>query len=76
MKHGSLPFFYRLDTQDQGPIHINIDNIDSIKNNDTNTNWSTITINRSNTVVTYTSFLSPEELVNDILETYKNYFNY
>lgn len=69
-----LPFFYRVETQDKGPIHINVSNITTIRNSDVNSNWSIIKINTNNTstsfVEEYTVFLSPEELIQDIIGTY------
>lgn len=61
-----IPFIYRLESNDKGPVHINVNTITSIQNSDTNTNWSIV----QTTNTTYTSNLSPEELVADILTSY------
>lgn len=61
-----VPFFYRFEDQTKGPIHINVSDILEISNYGSNSNWSQIKTNGSE----YISFLSPEELVADILNSY------
>lgn len=62
-----MPFIYRLETKDDGPVHINTLDIITIKNSDNNSNWSLV---ESRQGFTYVSYLSPEELVADILNSY------
>jgi hypothetical protein len=61
-----MPFIYRLESQDKGPVHINVSQISSITNSDLNSNWSVI----QTADTSYVSYLSPEELVADILNSY------
>jgi hypothetical protein len=69
-----IPFFYRIETQDSGPIHINISSISTIRNSNINTNWSIVKINTNNNsssfVEEYVVFISPEDLIADILQKY------
>lgn len=64
--NASIPFFYRLITQESGSIHINVSDINTIKNSSVNTQWSVVTISRNNNTADYVTFTSPEELVADI----------
>lgn len=61
-----VPFLYRFEDQQKGPIHLNVNDILEITNYDSNSNWSKIKTNGSE----YISFLSPEEFVADILNSY------
>lgn len=63
-----IPFMYRLESQDKGPVHINVSQISSIKNSELNSNWSVVQTADS----FYVSYLSPEELVADILNSYNS----
>ena len=62
-----IPFIYRLESQDKGPVHINVNDILTIKNSDVNSNWSVLTMSDGNV---YVAFLSPEALNEDILKSY------
>lgn len=61
-----VPFLYRFEDQDKGPIHINVNDIREISNYDKNSNWCKIKTEATE----YISFLSPEELVADIINSY------
>jgi hypothetical protein len=64
-------YFYRLETVDAYPVHINSNMIKYIKNNDVNTNWSDVFMESNTTTIPdYTSPLTPEELARDILVSY------
>lgn len=62
-----IPFLYRFEDQEIGPVHINTMDIIEIKNYENNSNWSRIILQNGNN---YVSFLSPEEFVADLLNSY------
>lgn len=70
MNEQSLPLFYRIETIDGYPVYINVSNIDSIRNNSTNSNWSDIYIVGGTTI--YSVRLSPEELISSISNEFIN----
>jgi hypothetical protein len=63
-----IPFIYRFDSQDKGPVHINTIDIIEITNFPQNSNWSKIQLKNGES---YISFLSPEDFVTDMLNSYK-----
>ena len=62
-----IPFLYRFEDQSKGPVHINTMEIIEIKNYVNNSNWSTIILRNTEE---FTSMMSPEEFVADILNSY------
>lgn len=70
MNEQSLPLFYRIETIDGYPIYINVSNIDSIRNNSTNSNWSDIYIVGNTNF--YSVRISPEELISSITNEFIN----
>ena len=70
MNEQSLPLFYRIETIDGYPVYINVSNIDSIRNNSTNSNWSDIYIVGGTNI--YSVRLSPEELISSITNEFIN----
>ena len=64
-----IPFLYRFEDQSKGPVHINTMEIIEIKNYEYNSNWSTIIL-RDTIDGEFTSMMSPEEFVADILNSY------
>jgi hypothetical protein len=64
-----IPFIYRFESQDKGPVHINTMDIIEITNFSQNSNWSVIKLQNGET---YVSFLSPEDFVADMLNSYNS----
>jgi len=62
-----IPFIYRFESQDNGPVHINTMDIIEITNFPQNSNWSKIQLRNGES---YISFFSPEDFVTDMLNSY------
>lgn len=62
-----IPFLYRFEAYETGPVHINTMDIIYVTNYSSNSNWSTIQMRNGES---YIALLSPEEFAADILNSY------
>lgn len=62
-----IPFLYRFEAHETGPVHINTMDIIYVANYSINSNWSKVQLRNGES---YIARLSPEEFVADILNSY------
>lgn len=62
-----IPFLYRFEAYETGPVHINTMDIIYVSNYVSNSNWSKIQLRNGES---YIARLSPEEFVADIVDSY------